>query len=218
MEIATDAVFETAGQALYVSYLVMAHEARQGTPLRNAILRIMDDLQHPTKRQQEWMDQLRGDKGSSTVNFDGLSPDEVRGQCAMVTQAVKDHLTSIERSVIEARYIPVAEEDLIRDGQRVRRMYFPATRVAAMAAITDYLRAPRLMHLPYEAIKMMIGRLYSGETKMQISFNDLAMEFGGHMAQYKRANVILREALEGIEQKAMVRLTTLFISTGLISS
>jgi hypothetical protein len=40
----------------------------------------------------------------STIRFGALNPLEVRGQCAMVRGAVKDHLTDSERQVIHARY------------------------------------------------------------------------------------------------------------------
>lgn len=107
------AIFENAGQAVHVAFLIMAQEAKQATPLRAALIRAMESIQL-SGRQRAWLDDLRGAGGGST-NFSGLDDTEVRAQCAMVTQAVQDHLPLPEMWVLQAKYGQTDFEDVIDD-------------------------------------------------------------------------------------------------------
>lgn len=108
---AEQAIFENAGQAVHVAFLVMAQEAMQDAPLRMALIRIMESVKLDNGNQRNWLDQLRG-TASGAVNFSGLSGGEVRAQCAMITQAVKTNLPIFERWVIEAKFGQVEYEDV----------------------------------------------------------------------------------------------------------
>jgi hypothetical protein len=48
------AVFETTGQALHVSFLIMSVEARQDSPLRNMLIQAMSQCSDLTTRQRQW--------------------------------------------------------------------------------------------------------------------------------------------------------------------
>lgn len=88
----TDApIFRSVSQALHVSYLMAILPPTQKSPTQVLINDLMD--QAGVKREVE---------RDGTINFGGLSPLEVRAQCAMVISAVKNHLQAPERHAVEA--------------------------------------------------------------------------------------------------------------------
>jgi len=97
------AIFENAGQAVHVAFLVMSQPAMQDAPFRKALIRVMESIKLADGNQRNWLDQLRGQK-SGTINFSGLSGADVRAQCALITQAVVTNLPPIERWVLQAKY------------------------------------------------------------------------------------------------------------------
>lgn len=105
------AIFENAGQAVHVAFLIMAQEATQDAPLRMALIRIMESIKLDTGNQRHWLNQLRGERGGS-VNFEGLSSGDIRAQCALITQAVTTNLPEIERWVLQAKYGQTDFEDV----------------------------------------------------------------------------------------------------------
>lgn len=111
MEVSDEAVFENVGQAVHVSFLIMAQEATQDAPLRKALMRAMETIQL-SPNQQHWLDALRG-VGGGTVNFGGLDHNEVRAQCAFVTQAVKSRLPKPEMWVLQAKFGQTEFEDVV---------------------------------------------------------------------------------------------------------
>jgi len=210
------AIFQTTGQALHVSYMILSQEARQNGALRKAILQIMSQLDTLTARQRDWMNQLIGEP-SGTVNFGGLSADEVRAQCAMVTQAVKDHLPAPEMWAIHARFIPTEFEDMGRDeeGRVIKRFFYSQERVDAIVGLSAYLQ-PLFPAIHGVALDMMIARAFANHAKIEISFRELAENFGGSHMTYARANKSLVEKLRELELMAVRRLTPMFERTGLV--
>ena len=106
MEMKVDeAVFENVGQAVHVSFLIMAQEAKQDAPLRAALIKAMESVVL-SGRQRCWLDQLRG-ASTGSINFGGLDGNEVRAQCALVLQAVKHRLPVTEMWVLQeaAKYL-----------------------------------------------------------------------------------------------------------------
>jgi hypothetical protein len=114
MDMEQEAIFENAGQAVHVAFLIMGQEATQDAPLRKAIIRVMESVQL-APNQRHWLDQLRGGGGDGTVNFAGLSGDEIRAQCVMITQAVKTKLPNVEMWVLQAKYGQTDFEDVVDD-------------------------------------------------------------------------------------------------------
>lgn len=108
-----EAIFENAGQAVHVAFLIMAQEATQDAPLRKAIIKAMESIKLDNG-QRHWLDQLRG-TGGGTVNFEGLQGSEIRAQCALITQAVKK-LPNIEMWVLQAKYGKTDVEDVAEGG------------------------------------------------------------------------------------------------------
>lgn len=110
-----EAIFENAGQAVHVAFLIMAQEATQDAPLRMALIRIMESINLVDSKQRHWLDQLRGG-GGGTVNFSGLSGGDIRAQCALITQAVKTKLPNVEMWVLQAKFGQTDFEDVSSTG------------------------------------------------------------------------------------------------------
>lgn len=100
-------IFNSTGQALDVSYLILTQPPTSKSPTQAVI----DDLLEMAGVRKER-------EHASTVNFGGLSPLEVRAQCSMITAAVRDHLTEAERRAVEARF---AYDERKADGVRFLR-------------------------------------------------------------------------------------------------
>lgn len=104
-----ETIFASTGQAVHVAFMVMSQPAMQPAPFRKALIRAMETIRL-ADYQAEWLDQLRG-APSDSVNFCGLTGDEVRAQCVMILQAVT-HLPDAERWALQAKYGYVEYEDV----------------------------------------------------------------------------------------------------------
>lgn len=222
-------IFDNAGQAVHVAFLIMAQEATQDAPLRKALIRIMESIKLDGGNQRDWLDQLRGERSAGTVNFEGLAPGDIRAQCAMITQAVATRLPEIERWALQAKYGQTEFEDAVDgvvacrlvdngppvvDGVRARRRYaFSAERIDAIKGLSDWF-APMFPRLKPFAIDCMLGMLYANHKKMDISTRDLATTFGGSHMLYFRASCKIRNHLRKLEEKAIERLEPVFIAHG----
>jgi hypothetical protein len=133
------AIFENTQQAVHVAFLIMAQPATQDAPLRKALIRIMESINLVDGRQRHWLDQLRGTSGGS-VNFGGLSPGDIRAQCAMITQAVKK-LPDMERWVLQAKYGEVEAEDVeIEESMAAAALLREVERVDVIRVRLEHLR------------------------------------------------------------------------------
>jgi len=155
MEQKMDTIFASTGQAVHVAFMVMSQPAMQAAPFRKALIRAMESIRLEG-HQREWLDQLRG-APSETVNFGGLTGDEVRAQCVMVTQAVK-HLPAAEMWTLQAIFGYVEFED-VGDGELTGAQLAEALERAAaevegqrekLCQARKALDATREQHLAYE--------------------------------------------------------------------
>lgn len=207
-----DAIFQTTGQALHVSFLIMSVEARQKNAFRDVLMRIIESVELPSARLKAWYKELQGSPGSGTINFEGLDSYEVRAQCAMVTQAVHDHLPAPEMHVIRARHIPTLVSDGSKDNKAI---YFSDDRRLALEYLAAWV-GPSFDRIKPEAMKYLIAKIYANHKLTNISFRAVAHDFGGDHLMYFRAYPKIKEKLEELEQLALNRLTTHFRNTGLV--
>jgi hypothetical protein len=222
LELEQDAIFKNAGQAVHVAFLIMAQEATQDAPLRKAIIRVMESIKLEPN-QRHWLDQLRGG-GNGSVNFSGLSSEEIRAQCAMITQAVKTKLPNVEMWVLQAKYGQTDFEDVDQGDRQlpatraprvVRRFAFSAERIAAIKGLSDWF-APMFPRVKPLAIDCMLGRLYANHKKLDISLRDLAGQFGGNPMTYQRASHKMKNHLRKLEDLALARLECGFFEQGVV--
>lgn len=212
------AIFENAGQAIHVAFLIMAQEATQDAPLRAALIRIMESIKLANGDQRNWLDQLRGERGGS-VNFAGLSGGEIRAQCALITQSVKTNLPNIEMWVLQAKYGQTDFEDSIPGDRQlpapapIRRFAFSVERIGAIQGLSDWF-APMFPRIKPLAVDCMLGRLFANHKKLDITSRDIAASFGGNHTQYLRASKKMKEHLRIIEERAIDRLAPIFHRQG----
>ena len=206
---AEEAVFENVGQAVHVSFLIMAQEAKQDAPLRAALIKAMESVQL-NGRQRCWLEQLRG-TASGTINFGGLDGNEVRAQCALVLQAVKHRLPKTEMWVLQAKYGQTDFEDI--DGHR--RFAFSVERIEAIKGLADWFR-PMFPGLNPHAIDCMLGRLFANHKQLDITVRDLAKSFGASHMTYQRASLKMHGHVRELEQMAYSRLAPSFVADGVV--
>lgn len=192
-----DSVFQTTGQALHVSYLIMSVEARQKNSLRQALIQIIEGVEEPSPRLKAWLEQLRG-VSSGTVNFGGLDPYEVRAQCAMVTQAVKDHLPGPERDVIWCRY------------------GFQLERSGGVRGLGDYV-LPQMTFGDKVAIHALVYGHFCPQMRSKgLSLQEISKERNIHTKTLRRAATIIGNTARILENMAVERLTPMFERDGLV--
>ncbi|WP_454710964.1 hypothetical protein [Cupriavidus nantongensis] len=210
-----NAVFADTRQALYVAHMVMALPPRQKTPFRTALIRAMEATPKLTGMQEAWLEQLRGSPSDSTVDFGGLTSDEVRGQCAMVMSAVDSKLPPPERAVVRARFTPAEYEEIGAGGQRHRRYFYGPGRVEGIRYLADWLAHGSPITGP--ALDMLVAKAFANHERLAVSFRDMAQSFGGNHMTYARAFPKIRERLRELEAVAVSRLEEYFAAMGLIA-
>lgn len=216
LEVNRGAIFRDVGHALHTAFLVIANEPRQGCVTRSMLLQMMAtiDLEAPGRRltpgQAEWFSALKGSP-AGTIDFSGLTDQEIRAQCAMIVSAVKSKLPVAESNVVVARFGATDFEDV--DGRR--RFAFSRERSEAIMALADWLR-PFVKTVPAQAVDALLARLFADHSGMQISVRQLADSFHGSHMKFHRAGLVLRDHVRQLEVRAQARLYAYFVAQGII--
>lgn len=182
------AVFTSTRQALHVSFVLEVMPATARSQMQRLIEQMM--------RQAGISEEL--ERHERTVDFRGLSPLEVRGQCAMIVGAVQDHLPQPEQGAVWTRY-----------GMRRRQ-------VRGVEVLAEYIDPMLTIHHRDARIAMIWGKFGREINREVFSQRKIATEFGLHantVARDQQKIVTVQRALEG---KALTRLDELFHNTGLI--
>lgn len=195
-------VFQSVGQALFVSFLMEVLPVTQQTSTQILI----DGLR---KRCGVWDDQ----RAPSTINFGGLSPLEVRGQCALVRATVQDHLPGPERDAIWARFGHNTAK--VHDD----RLDVYGRKSVGIARICEYLQ-PLTGVDHAESLRAVAYSLYQpGKLREQdkITLADITRQWGVPRHKLQRAAQVVRTMAQGLERRADERLTVLFEETELVA-
>lgn len=204
-------IFRDVGQALHVAYLIMSVEAQQDSPFRKALIRVMSDVTL-SEAQNDWLIQLRGES-SSTVNFGGLSSNDVRAQCALITLAVRSKLPNTEMWALQAKFGHMETEG----AKEKMRIALSMERIVAIQALSRWL-VPLFSGINVYAMDCLIAKVYANHQKTTISFRDLAAAFGSNHMTYSRAFPKIKAHLQVLENMGMMRLEPYFIEQGIISA
>ena len=183
-------VFRSVGQALHVSFLLEVLPVTQ----RVSTQVLIDGLR---KRCGVWDDSQRSER---SVDFGGLTPLEVRGQCAMVRAAVVDHLTEPERHAVMARF-----------GHQ-------GTKASGVRGIADYVEP--MAHLQHAgALLAVTWSLFQPAKRAadRWSLRAIEAETGVSKSALSRAQIAIRQTAQALERRADVRLAELFERTGLVA-
>lgn len=189
-------IFTSVGQALSVSFLIMSVEARQKNAFRLVLMRIIESVEQPSARLRAWYRELQGEQGA--VNFDGLDPYEVRGQCAMVTRAVQDHLPAPERDAVWAKFGQQKEK-----GEGVVGF---ARYVRPQLTISDEIAVRALVYGFFDPVQRKKG----------LSYQEISEERSIHVKTLKRANSVIGGTADILIEMAQKRLTPMFMRDGLV--
>ena len=181
-------VFQDAGHALHVSYLIHSMPTRTVSP--TAI--VIDQL---VKENHVW-DELPTPK-ESRVNFSGLSPQEVRAQCAQVVSMVNHLPHQAERDACHAIY-----------GHQVIK----ANGVRGMAAYC----APVLGCSDSMALYVAWHVFMRTHQRQGVTMQDIAKEFGVELRTVDHAARTVRKYGFAMHARAIDALTQRFTDGGLI--
>lgn len=203
------AIFHSVGQALHVAFLIMSVDAPQDSPLRKALMQMMKDVDL-TEDQAEWFEQLRG-AASGTVNFSGMSPIDVRAQCALIISAVRSKLPQPEMWAVQAKFGYME----IDGGANNRRYAFSAERIDAIKGLSHWL-APSINGVSSMALDCLVAKAYANHSRTSISLRDLEKSFGIARSTVDRRYKEVQEHLHKLEFKATERLRPIFESQGIV--
>ncbi|MGB8422198.1 hypothetical protein [Paraburkholderia sp.] len=195
-----DGIFRNTQQALSVAYLVMAEPAREKMAFRLALIRIIESIGTLNRRQAAFLDYLYGQK-EGTVNFEGLSPLEIRGQCSMITAAVAHHTKKAEQAAIWIRHA--------RDHDKKVAVIWMARQLRAKLNITST-----------DAIRYLVAEqsLPQKERDPEKTFKYISEQTGVPVRTLERAAVTIRKHLRQLENSAVDKLTPMFVRDGVVAS
>jgi hypothetical protein len=211
-----DAIFESTQQALHVGFLVVSLPPRQKNTFRLALIQILESIGTLSRRQAEFLDYLHGSR-SGTIDFEGLTSDEVRAQCAMVVAATRDQLPDPERFATWIRYargIPArpksaefAADPGIPPSMEWKRGVF---------GMANYLR-PTLNISNRDAIMALLAaHAFPHQRERDFSYASISKDCTIPVRTLERAAFTIRKRMRGLEDQAIQRLTPLFQRDGLV--
>jgi hypothetical protein len=185
-----DPIFKSVGQALYVAYLLEDSPVHE----KGATQVLIEDL----LRQRYGEDPIR--KSERTINMGNMTPLELRGQCVLIREDVKNHLAVIERDAILARF-----------GQH-------ATRALGVRGLRDYYAA--LCNTRNEgAVLALLWSIYAPGARGRAkdwSLRDIEKKYGVPRVNLNRDQVTLRSLCGKLETMAQNRLEAVFFRKRLI--
>lgn len=182
-------VFRDAGHALHVSYLIHSTAPRTVSP--TAI--VIDQL---VKENHVWDGVPVRTEGG--VNFAGLSPLEIRGQCAQVVAMVAHLPHEAERYACQATY---GYRTIKADGVRGLARYV----------------SPMLSNGSEEFAKFCAWHVFATARQRDgMSQGDIAAQFGATVAAVREACAVIRRHGRMLHVRALDSLTERFLAGGLI--
>lgn len=187
--LATQAVFQSTTQALHVSYIIHHLPASSKSPTQMVIERLV--------KENYVMEGLPEPK-ESTVNFSGLNPLEVRGQCAQVI-AMVDHLPHpVEAAAVKAIY---GYQSIKADGIR---------------ALAEYCE-PQLGAIRGVAALALAWHTFGTKKQREdITIGDIAKEFGLTPKAVSDAKLKISKQGRALHDRAVSNLDQRFKLGGLV--
>ncbi|MDM8357493.1 hypothetical protein [Pandoraea communis] len=190
--------FQDTRQALHVAYLVLSLPPRQKAPFRNMLIRIIEAIDHPTKAQEAWLNELRGPQGE--FDPERLTLEEFRAQCAMITDAARTRLPSPEYAAVLARF--AHDREKVEGINRLAVWSRKSSGITAVALLRD-----------------LAAWNYLPRTKREgVSIRDLAERHKVTKDKAFRAAKWMAGRLTELENLAVARLEAGFVLHGVVPS
>lgn len=183
-------IFRSTSQCLHVAFLVEILPATQ-----RSFMQAM--LEAHMKACGIWEEPKATDR---TINFGGMSPLEIRGQCAMVRGMVEHHLTQPEAFAVKAHY-----------GHTV-------TKAAGVRGLADYV-SPLLTTTSKDAVLALAWGVFGNEKQREgLSLREIADHFGLVKSTAQRDQQTIRRMGRDMLTRAIARLDSRFQVSGLVEN
>jgi hypothetical protein len=201
----TEPVFRTIGQCLFLAYAMEVTPPSTRSPTETLI--------------RDLMKQRYGEApvpvGERSINMGGMSPMELRAQCALIRAAVNDHTAGQERDTICARFgHQVTRANAVR-GLRDQYRSLCNTQVdEAVLALIWAIYAPGVRQFPGEGAQAFNMRRKKRADEW--STRGIEKNYSVGRSVLRRDQDMLRKLLHGVEMQAQAKLEELFIRTGLV--
>lgn len=178
-------IFRSVEQALHVSFLMGILPVREKSQMQRMIENAMREC-------GVWNDSHE----EGTVNFAGLSPLEVRAQCAMIVACVHDHLPDHEQAVVWARYS------------------YQAEKAAGVRGVLDYVGP--LLSVGHADARLAMGWSVFGTDRQRADFtaSAIAREWGLQQKAVVRDVSAIKQTARRLFDSAVDRLGALFGEAG----
>ena len=185
----TQAVFRSVHQALHVAHLMAILPPTQKSNTQSLIECLMRDA-----------GVLREVERDGTLNFSGLSPLEVRGQCAMVRAAVVHHCTEPERMAIWAWYA------------------HDASKAEGVRFLCSWFSKVWTVDSPHARMLMTWRACVTDDSKAarHCSYRDIEGEHGIPKSNAQRQVQAMAKKARALRELGASRLEALFVSHGLV--
>lgn len=213
-----EAIFESTEQALQVSFMVVSLPVRQKNTFKMVLVQALESVGTLSACQADFLAYLRGKK-SSAINFDGMSAEEVRAQCAMVIAAVNDRLSGPERDAIWIKYargIPsrpgsasVAADPGVPPSIEWKRGVF---------AMASYLRETLGIESRNAVMALIAAHTFPNQRQSAFSYANISKDCGVPLRTLERAAFKIRKRLRELEGAGIAKLATGFEADGLVYS
>ena len=185
------AIFRSVHQALHVAFVIDALPVTQKSNTQVLIERLLEDAGVVQSVREE-----------GNVNFSGLSPMEVRGQCAMVRAAVKHHCSPMEAHALHAWF---ADQNA-------------AEKILGVHAMRDHARDTGAYTIEAPMARLLISWHVhaTGRLRDMCTERAIAAEHGLSQSTVHRNIVKLRAMTSALRRAGMDRLEALFVRDGLV--
>jgi hypothetical protein len=194
-------LFASVPCALYIAYKMPAYEASPESTCLKILRRHIKE--HDVWGHFRFMPKL--------CFFDGLTNEEIHGQCAMICEKVIECLPENEAATVRARYGLTDFEDI--DG--VRRYAFSADRLDAIKSLSSYFGV--IYDTLTEAERdLLIARVFANDkTTTPITLRGIAAACGRSHVHYHHYYHAIDDRIYQFEVRALDILTPLFAERGL---
>lgn len=186
-----EAIFQSAGQALHVSFLMEILPVAQESFMQKAI---DDHLRSIGEYEPAMPMHLR------TLNFGGLSKLEIRGQCAMIRSAVDNLLPWPEACAVKAYY---GHQNTKADGVR---------------GVASFASHSLSMHNQNATLAMAWSVYGTPRQRQGLSIRDIAKEYSLSVTTAQRDKQIIATRAKELGELALGRLEGYFIENGVIEN
>lgn len=201
----TEPVFKTVGQALYLGYVMEVTPPSTPSPTETLIRDLMKQRYGEAPIPQS----------ERSLNMGGMTPLELRAQCALIRQAVADHLAGQERDTIHARFGHQATRGTGVCGLRDHYGSLCNTQHdEAILALIWAIYVPGIRQFPMESPRAFNARRKKRENEWSV--RGIEKKYGFAKSVLHRDQQMLRKLLYGVEMQAQSKIEDIFVRAGLV--